>query len=184
MGRWIRASRTGRFGNHHGRFPLSNLFHQMLQQVISGLPIVHGVPPFLNLCRRQFESSLAYRKSPGEIGTGGTMVSQFHPWYLGMAHPFTLPLAVGGYDVPHHPRWRRPENSDIPFPRSLMPDWSEPFRGCVPDPRHGQIGPACTVKLVDITRGLPQRIKGHITDGRALLDLCATRINQSQQGQL
>ena len=58
-----------------------------------------------------------------KIETEDKMVSEFHPWYLGMAHPFTLPLAVGGYDVPFQPRWRRPEDEDIPFPRSRMPDW-------------------------------------------------------------
>ena len=58
-----------------------------------------------------------------KISTGSVFTPQFHPWYLGMAFPFTLPLAVGGYDVPHKARWRRPEYEDIPWPRSTLPDW-------------------------------------------------------------
>ena len=46
------------------------------------------------------------------IQTGTSMVDQFKPWYLGMAFPFTLPSAVGSYDVPSKPRWRRPEDSE------------------------------------------------------------------------
>ena len=56
-----------------------------------------------------------------EIASGSKLVPQFLPWYLGMAHPFTIPCAVGGYDVPFQSRWRRPEDDDIPFPRSNMP---------------------------------------------------------------
>ena len=44
-----------------------------------------------------------------EITTGSTMMNQFHPAYLGMANPFTLPMALGGYDLPGQKRWRRPE---------------------------------------------------------------------------
>ena len=36
-----------------------------------------------------------------EISTGTSFVDQFKPWYLGMAHPYTIPVAVGGYDVPY-----------------------------------------------------------------------------------
>ena len=39
-----------------------------------------------------------------KITTGTSMTNQYGPWYLGMAFPFTLPCAVGGYDVPHQPR--------------------------------------------------------------------------------
>ena len=34
-----------------------------------------------------------------EVSTGTTLLDQFQPQYLGLAHPFTLPLAVGSYDV-------------------------------------------------------------------------------------
>ena len=59
------------------------------------------------------------------ITTASTMTKQFVPWYLGMAFPFTMPSAVGGYDVPDHPRWRRPEDEDLPFPRACMDVWTQ-----------------------------------------------------------
>ena len=43
------------------------------------------------------------------ISTGTEMTYQHTSWYLGMAFPFALPRAVGGYDPPDVPRWRRPE---------------------------------------------------------------------------
>jgi hypothetical protein len=76
-------------------------------------------------------------------------------WYLGMAHPFTMPFAVGGYDIPNVDRWRRPENDSIPYPRVHWQSW---MPEC--NPGHSAIGPACTVKLFDVTRSLPQRIEG------------------------
>ncbi len=42
------------------------------------------------------------------ITTGSTMLSQFHPQYIGLANPFTLPVAVGGHDMDGRERWRRP----------------------------------------------------------------------------
>ena len=48
-----------------------------------------------------------------EIRTGSTMLSQFHPQYLGMAFPYTLPCAVGGIDIEGQERWRRPTTADI-----------------------------------------------------------------------
>ena len=59
------------------------------------------------------------------ITTSSTMTQQFVPWYLGMAFPFTMPCAVGGYDVPHHPRWRRPEDYDLSSPRAHMDVWTK-----------------------------------------------------------
>ena len=87
-----------------------------------------------------------------EIESGTKLTEQFLPWYIGMAFPFTLPLAVGGYDVPFQSRWRRPEDEDVPYPRATLPNW-------LPGD-HGLVGPACKVRLFDITRGLPQRIEG------------------------
>ena len=103
------------------------------------------------------------------IETGTKMLEQFKPWYIGMAHPFTLPMAVGGYDVPHMERWRRPEDDEVqrkPLFRTLG-EYSlggTPIRcemsACACQERHVTPGPACRVKLFDITRGLPQRIEG------------------------
>ena len=115
------------------------------------------------------------------ITTGSTMTQQFVPWYLGMAFPFTLPCAVGGYDVPHHARWRRPEDADLPFPRACMDVWTKisdcneawashsvqslrasanPALHIAFSGKNTAVGPACEVKLFDLTRGLPQRIEG------------------------
>ena len=91
------------------------------------------------------------------IATGSIMTKQHVPWYLGMAFPFTLPCVVGGYDVPQCAKWRRPEDEDIPFPRSTLPAWSS---HSVPGwCNHSIVGPACKVRLFDLTRGLPQRIE-------------------------
>ena len=87
-----------------------------------------------------------------KIETGTKMVPQFHAWYLGMAFPFTIPNAVGGYDIWDAPRWRRPDTDTIPKPRARIADWLHD--------KHSQIGPACWVNLSDLARGLPQRIEG------------------------
>ena len=98
------------------------------------------------------------------------MVPQFHSWYLGMAHPFTLPLAVGGYDIPHQDRWRRPEDNSIPSPSVKQTNWFTSCQSNIDQDStavvgrtaygHDKIGPACKVKLYDLTRGMPQRIEG------------------------
>ena len=96
------------------------------------------------------------------IQTGSTMVDQHLPWYLGSAFPFPLPSAVGGYDVPHKPRWRRPEDEDLPVPRAYFENWltgGQSMKEKKPG-IHSYVGPACKVQLFDITRGLPQRIEG------------------------
>ena len=96
------------------------------------------------------------------IQTGSTMVDQHLPWYLGSAFPFTLPSAVGGYDVPHKPRWRRPEDEDLPVPQAIFENWltgGQSIKEKKPG-IHSYVGPACKVQLFDITRGLPQRIEG------------------------
>ena len=89
------------------------------------------------------------------IQTGNRFVPQFNPWYLGMAFPWTISCAVGGYDVPNQPRWRRPEDDDLPDPPAVLPGWLTHLGKA-----HATIGPGCTVRLFDITRGLPQRIEG------------------------
>ena len=98
------------------------------------------------------------------IQTGTEMTPQFFPWYLGMAFPFTLPSAVGGYDVPGCARWRRPEDDALPEdPRSTLDEWMTSISNTGKDdfqPQHMAMGPACKVKLFDLTRGLPQRIEG------------------------
>ena len=72
-----------------------------------------------------------------EFTTKSAMVNQHHAAYLGMAYPYTLPVAVGGYDVRGQDRWRR----------AINPEWLDDME-------------ACEVKLFDLTRGLPQRIEG------------------------
>ena len=94
------------------------------------------------------------------------MTDQHTAWHLGTAFPYTMPSAVGGYDVPHKPRWRRPEDEDIPLPRAHIAEWLLPVSRSARMhdksdlTQHGFEGPACKVKLFDITRGLPQRIEG------------------------
>ena len=104
------------------------------------------------------------------IVTGKDMTKQHVPWYLGMVFPFTLPCAVGGYDVPQCPRWRRPEDEDIPFPRSTLPAWSSQSLPSWSD--HSVVGPACKVWLFDLTRGLPQRIESQFRRHWVLRPLC------------
>ena len=80
-----------------------------------------------------------------------------------MAFPFTLPSAVGGYNVPYKARWRRPEDEDLPQPRALLHDWMTPLRGSAPykiSDTHMVVGPACRVQPFDLAHGLPQRIEG------------------------
>ena len=99
------------------------------------------------------------------IQTGTEMSNQHNAWYLGMAFPFTLPCAVGGYDLPNKPRWRRPETEDLPTPRAILRDWLQPSVGLAQGKltnAHFAIGSASTVKLFDLTRGLPQRIEGQL----------------------
>ena len=90
-----------------------------------------------------------------DIQTGSTFTEQFDPRYLGMAFPFTMPIAVGGYDVPNAARWRRPEDEDFPYPRQVFSGWLDSLGD-----EHAEVRPACEVRLFDITRGLPQRIEG------------------------
>ena len=81
-----------------------------------------------------------------DITTGSVFLPQFRPQYIGMVHPYTLPIAVGGYDIPGQKRWRRPElNMDA------LAEYQK-------DPH--QTGSVGLVKLFDVTRGLPQRIEG------------------------
>ena len=90
-----------------------------------------------------------------DIQTGSTMLNQFRPQYIGMAHPFTLPSAVGGCDIPGQEQWRRPEFSpqNLPPNLSLPSEWWEGL----PDEQQGT---AEYVRIFDITRGLSQRIEG------------------------
>ena len=67
-----------------------------------------------------------------------------------MAHPCTLPLAVGVYDLPQQARWRRPEDDTIPEPRVGMCDWIAT----------DTVGPSRRVLLCDLAKSLPQRIEG------------------------
>ena len=81
-----------------------------------------------------------------DITTGSVFLPQFRPQYIGMVHPYTLPIAVGGYDIPGQKRWRRPE---------LNLHAVEEYRRS-----SNQTGSVGMVRLFDVTRGLPQRIEG------------------------
>ena len=89
-----------------------------------------------------------------EVTTGSTMMDQFQPQYLGLAHPFTMPLAVGGYDVPGKPRWRRPSVERL----AAEPSGSRPVLACALFKRQRQAA-AATVKLEDMVSGMPRRIE-------------------------
>jgi len=101
-----------------------------------------------------------------DIKSGSDFVNQFVPWYLGMAFPMTLPAAVGGYDVHHEKRWRRPE--DRREGGHGLIDWLRRNRHGVSGAgsvdaqveEHSRIGDACRVKLYDFVKGLSQRIEG------------------------
>ena len=102
----------------------------------------------------------------GEIGisTGMKMENQHEPWYLGMAFPYTIPSAVGGYDLTQageEKLWRRPSSDAFPWPRAQSSFWLKnsklPHDQLTP---HRLVFPPCKVQLFDITRGLPQRIEG------------------------
>ena len=83
------------------------------------------------------------------IQTGTAMANQHLPWYLGMAFPFTLPAAVGGYDVPQQPRWRRPADDEIPWPREFCNDWLSRLAPC-PRPRFDEDGEPLVDPLLEM----------------------------------
>ena len=83
-----------------------------------------------------------------------------------MAFPYTLPCAVGGYDLPHRGLWRRPEDRHLPTHENrehLSEMWSPlPSRSAqkkLPS-LCSTVGPACAVQLRDLVHGLSQRIEG------------------------
>ena len=88
------------------------------------------------------------------------MLEQHLPWYLGMAMPYTLPIAVGGFDLEGMPRWRRPTWEEVECYQRY---------GCPAQERTPHFSPfdgekneveAAQAKLFDVTRGLAQRIEG------------------------
>ena len=89
-----------------------------------------------------------------DITTGSTMMDQFQPQYLGLSHPFTMPMAVGGYDVPGKPRWRRPTAEQL----GAEAEEDRPQLLCT-RLRHQKQVEAAIVKLEDMTRGMPRRIE-------------------------
>ena len=98
-----------------------------------------------------------------KIQAGTEMTNQHRPWYLGMAFLFTLPLAVGGYDLHGQPRWRRPETSEPPILSTHLDTWLQRKAGLAHPklPReHYAVGTAPKVRLFDLVRGLAQRIEG------------------------
>ena len=93
-------------------------------------------------------SSILAKYQTLEVTTGGVMLNQFLPQYLGTAYPFTMPVAVGGYDVPGKARWRRPAAGDLDVDgvRECIVQLDEPFWK-----HEGQSQvPAATVDLFDL----------------------------------
>ena len=70
-----------------------------------------------------------------------------------------MPSAVGGDDFPFQPRWRRPEDDDLPLPRAQLATWIPSASQVSNLADHQAVGPACPVKLSDIARALVQRIE-------------------------
>ena len=80
------------------------------------------------------------------------MVDQHRPQYLGFANPFTMPVAVGGYDMlaADGSRWRRPTNDDMNSPGSQVPMKDGYFRNI------RQVASAL-VQCADLARGMARR---------------------------
>ena len=97
-------------------------------------------------------ASILARYQTLEIKTGSEMLKQFRPQYLGMAHPYTLPVAVGGCDIPGHPRWRRPTAQEVEERPVAIEDPFFSENNC-------QVG-AAKVQIFDLARSLPRRIEG------------------------
>ena len=66
------------------------------------------------------QESVFARYQSLDVTTGSNLMDQFQPQYLGLAYPFTLPLAVGGYDVPGKPRWRHPDAERLALRGSVV----------------------------------------------------------------
>jgi hypothetical protein len=96
-----------------------------------------------------------------EVTTGSTMMNQLLPQYLGTAFPFTMPVAVGGYDVPGKDRWRRPAASDLDVTTSegVVRECIVPLSEPSGLPEHQRQAPAAKVKLFDLVRSMPRRIE-------------------------
>ena len=62
------------------------------------------------------------------ITTGNDLMSQHEPSYVGMAFPFAMPVAVGGYDFHGKTRWGRPEDQYF-FGREIFPAWYKVTNG-------------------------------------------------------
>ena len=93
-----------------------------------------------------------------DIHTGSTMMNQFHPQYIGMAHPYTWPAAVGGPDIPGHERWRRPDEGDK---CDLLPHIPRTQRALLwPQIESAHVVGGAFVRIFDITRSMSQRIEG------------------------
>ena len=56
--------------------------------------------------------------------------------------------AVGAFDIPNRPRWRRPETKELPTPQSFLASWLKPSMGLAPrelPAEHCTVGAASTV---------------------------------------
>ena len=96
------------------------------------------------------------------VTSGTKMQDQFDAWYLGMAFPAAIPAAVGGYDVDHKKRWRRPAEEAIQRDNGHeIMRWLQPFTTSGLTRHSLSIGGACAVSLYDLTKGYAQRIEGN-----------------------
>ena len=75
-----------------------------------------------------------------------------------MAHPYTLPVAVGGYDIKDEKRWRRPEQDPYAIANYAQAR-REDGNDYLPETslREGGVG---LVRLFDVARGMAQRVEG------------------------
>ena len=86
------------------------------------------------------------------------MLPQFRPQYIGLAHPFTWPAAVGGIDIIGQERWRRPTWEEAQ--EAQMQTQSAHFALHWPGYESETMAAAAEVKIFELTRRVSQRVEG------------------------
>ena len=88
--------------------------------------------------------------------TGSVFLPQFKAPYIGMAHPYTLLIAVGDYDVKDEKRCRRPE----PDPYAIAKYAQARREDCNDYHPEASLrdGGAGLVRLFDVARGMSETI--------------------------
>ena len=99
-----------------------------------------------------------------------------------MAFPFTIPSAVGNYDIKGQPRWRRPDVEHVDYRIALLEARTEELPRWYP--RQGQKA-AAEVDIFDIVHGLSQRVEAQFQRDWSFLPsiwnvLFRTRVNTGQ----